>query len=181
MTNGRQSALSFRMMALLFRLRDLVRPRTRVLAEAGIKPGDRVLDFGCGPGGYVRPLADIVGPTGEIIALDVNRLAIAAVENIAFKHRLKNVRTVRSGLKTGLPDDSVDVALLYDTFHDLSRPDAVLAEITRVLKPGGILSFSDHHLADEQAVASVTGSGTFRLGARGEHVFTFHVIKETPA
>jgi ubiquinone/menaquinone biosynthesis C-methylase UbiE len=168
-----QSDLGFKAMTWLFRLRDLLRPRGPVLAEAGLKPGDRVLDFGCGPGGYVRAAARIVGPAGEIVALDVNRLAVKAVENLAFKHGLKNVRTVRSGLKTGLPDASVDAVLLYDVFHGLSRPPEVLEELARVLKPGGILSFSDHHLPDEQITASVTGAGLFRFVSRGKYVFTF--------
>jgi ubiquinone/menaquinone biosynthesis C-methylase UbiE len=176
-----ESALGFKLMAWMFRVRDLLKPRRNVLAEAGIKPGDRVLDFGCGPGGYVRPTAAIVGPEGEIIALDISRLAVKMVEDLAFKHHLKNVRTVRSGLKTGLPDASVDVALLYDTYHDLSRPDEVLGELARVLKPGGILSFSDHHLEDGQVTAAVTGTGLFRLASRGQYVFTFIADKAAAA
>jgi ubiquinone/menaquinone biosynthesis C-methylase UbiE len=172
-----ESALGFKAMAWMFRLRDLVKPRSNVLAEAGLKPGDRVLDFGCGPGSYIVPTANIVGADGEIIALDVNRLAVKMVEDLAFEHHLKNVRTVRSGLKTGLPDDSVDVVFLYDVYHGLSKPEAVLEELARVLKPGGILSFSDHHLEDEQAKANVTGAGLFRFVSRGKYVFRFAVTK----
>ncbi len=169
----RESALGFKAMAWMFRVRDLFKPRGPVLAEAGLKPGDRVLDFGCGPGGYVRPAVAVIGPQGEYIALDINRVAVKMVEDLAFKHHLKNVRTVRSGLKTGLPDASVDVVFLYDVFHGLSKPEAVLTELARVLKPGGILSFSDHHLEDDAAKAAVTGGGLFRFVSRGEHVFTF--------
>ena len=173
MAKTKQSTLDYRIMVLAFRVRDFFKPRRHVLAEAGIRPGDCVLDFGCGPGSYIVPVAGLVGPAGEIIALDIHRLAIKYVENIAFKHHLKNVRTVRSGLKTGLPDAGVDVVLLYDTYHDLSRPADVLAELARVLKPGGILSFSDHHLPDQDIVAAVTGSGLFKLEHRGKFVFTF--------
>jgi len=168
-----QSGLGFRGMAWMFRARDLLKPRGPVLAEAGLKTGDRVLDFGCGPGGYVRPTAKIIGPEGEYVALDVNRLAVQMVEDLAFKHHLKNVRTVRSGLKTGLPDASVDVVFLYDVFHGLSKPEAVLVELARILKPGGILSFSDHHLEDDAIRTAITGGGLFRFVSRGKHVFTF--------
>ena len=180
MAASNQSNLGFRAMTWLFKLRDLLKPRGKVLAEVGLKPGDRVLDFGCGPGGYVRPAVKLIGPAGEYIALDVNRLAVKAVENLAFKHGLNNVRTVRSGLKTGLPDASVDVAFLYDVFHAVSKPQAVLAELARVLKPGGILSFSDHHLEDEQAKAAVTGGGLFTFVSRGERVFTFAPARAAP-
>lgn len=177
----KESALSFRMMAWTFRMRDLLKPRRTVLEEAGLEPGDRVLDFGCGPGGYVLPAMKIIGPEGEYVALDVSRLAVKSVENLAFKHHLKNVRTVRSGLKTGLPDASVDVAFLFDVFHGLSKPEAVLAEIARVLKPDGRLCFSDHHLEEERTKAAVTGSGLFTLASRGEHLFTFVPATEQAA
>ncbi|MCJ7604463.1 MAG: class I SAM-dependent methyltransferase, partial [Dehalococcoidales bacterium] len=143
---------------------------------AGIKPGSRVLDFGCGPGGYILPLAKLVGPSGEIIALDVNRLALRYVENIAFKNHLKNVRTVRSGLKTGLPDNSVDTVLLYDVFHQLSGPDAVLEELARVLKPEGQLSVSDHHLSENEIISHITATNKIILAIRGNTVYNFTVI-----
>ncbi|MGQ9800525.1 MAG: hypothetical protein ACUVRL_02505 [Candidatus Saccharicenans sp.] len=45
--------LHFQLMALSYKIRDLLRPRRIILKEAGIKPGDRVLDFGCGLGNYL--------------------------------------------------------------------------------------------------------------------------------
>jgi len=52
------SGLSFKLMSLGFKVRDLLRPRSDVLKEAGIESGFSVLDFGCGPGSYIAPLAD---------------------------------------------------------------------------------------------------------------------------
>jgi len=49
------SGMSFKLMSLVFKVRDLLRPRSDVLKEAGIEPGSVVLDFGCGPGGYIAP------------------------------------------------------------------------------------------------------------------------------
>ena len=67
-----QSDFSFRVMALMLKLRDLFKPRGRVLNEAGIKPDAQVLDFGCGPGGYILPLSRMLGPYGKIYALAIN-------------------------------------------------------------------------------------------------------------
>ena len=52
------SGLSFKVMSLGFKVRDLLQPRSDVLKESGIEPGSVLLDFGCGPGGYVAPLAE---------------------------------------------------------------------------------------------------------------------------
>ena len=112
-----QSGLGFKLMTLVFKIRDLLYPRAAVLDEAGIEAGFRVLDYGCGPGSYIAPLAELVGASGEIHALDVHPLAMQRVERIAAELALDNVKTIHSGRDTGLPDDSLDVALLYDVFH----------------------------------------------------------------
>jgi ubiquinone/menaquinone biosynthesis C-methylase UbiE len=97
-----------------------------ILKEVGIKPGFQVLDYGCGPGSYIIPLAELVGESGKVYALDIHPLAIRKVQDIASKKRLANVETILSDCQTGLPDNSLDVVLLYDVFHHLSDPDGVL-------------------------------------------------------
>jgi ubiquinone/menaquinone biosynthesis C-methylase UbiE len=66
------SNLHFRGMTLLFRVRDFIYPRERILEEAGIKPCFQVLDFGCGPGGYEVAAAGLVGNGGRVYALSVS-------------------------------------------------------------------------------------------------------------
>ena len=62
------SGLGFKLMSLMFKVRDMIRPRSDVLKEAGMEHGFAVLDFGCGPGGYIAPLVELVGPSGKIYA-----------------------------------------------------------------------------------------------------------------
>lgn len=69
-------------MALEFRIRDYRNPRANILNEVGIEQGFRVLDFGCGSGGYVLPSSRLVGETGRMYALDVTPLAIETVKDI---------------------------------------------------------------------------------------------------
>ena len=167
------SDFGFKFMSLMFKLRDLFKPRGRVLKEAGIGPGVQVLDFGCGPGGYIIPLNKLIGSYGKIYALDVNPQAIEAVKNIASKKNLNNVETILSDGKTGLPDTSMDFVLLYDVLHHLSRPEDTLGEIYRVLKPEGILSMSDHHIEDDDIIRTITAPGTFKLLKRDKITFSF--------
>ena len=79
------SDLSFKLMASTFKIRDFLRPRDEVVKEAGIKEGFHVLDYGCGAGSYLAAVAEMVGKSGKINALDINPLAVKTVEKIAVK------------------------------------------------------------------------------------------------
>ncbi len=172
-TRGKEPNWSYRLMALSYRFRDARSPREPILAEAGICEGDTVLDFGCGPGSYVVPTARIVGPGGHVYALDIHPLALRMTEDRARKAGLTNVSTIHSGLATGLKAESVDVALLYDVFHGLERPDAVLLELHRVLKPTGLLSVHDHHLDWSMLTEAIESTALFRLIERGALTLRF--------
>ena len=167
------SNFDFRFMSLGYKFRDFFVPRENILKEVGIKPGFYVLDYGCGPGSYIIPLAKLVGESGKIYALDIHPLAIRKVQHVASKKQLTNVETILSDCQTGLPDNTLDAVLLYDAFHHLSAPEAVLKELHRVLKPGGILSFSDHHMKEKEIVAEVTNGGLLRLSRKGQRTYTF--------
>jgi ubiquinone/menaquinone biosynthesis C-methylase UbiE len=168
-----EPALHFRIMSFAFGLRDIFLPRKNILDEAGITPRSHVLDYGCGSGSYITAAAELVGDSGKIYALDIHPLAIERARRIASRNHLVNVETILSDCATGLPDDSINVVLLYDVFHKLSDPDAVLAELHRVLALDGILSFSDHHLKEDAIASRVTGSGLFELSKRGKKTYGF--------
>ena len=165
--------LAFRFMSFGFVFRDLFSPRRNILNEVGIRPGFYILDYGCGPGSYSTVAAEMVGATGKVYALDVHPLAIHRVQNIASKKKLANVETICSDCKTELRSNSVDVVLLYDTFHTVTNKDGVLQELHRVLKPNGILSFSDHHMKEDRIMSKVTDGGLFRLSAKGRGTYSF--------
>jgi ubiquinone/menaquinone biosynthesis C-methylase UbiE len=164
---------AFRFMSFLFIFRDILLPRKDVLAEVGIKPGFHILDYGCGPGSYAVVAARLVKESGKVYALDIHPLAIQKVRDAASKRGLANIETILSDCATGLPDESIDIVLLYDTFHELGKPDEVLAELHRVLKPNGILSFSDHHMKENEIVSKITDKGLFRLSRKGKRVYNF--------
>lgn len=169
----------FRLMSFIFRLRDLFNPPQRKLHEAGIKPGHTVLDFGCGPGTYAAEAAALTGTSGTVYAVDISTAATAAVQRLALRRHLPNLHAICSECTTGLPDAIVDVVLLYDILHDLKKPGPILRELNRVLKPGGILSVSDHHMDRDQIRAVIGRDRLFKLLGEGKKTFTF-VRAETP-
>ena len=119
------SNIWFRLMAAEFKIRDYLHPRQEIINEVGLKAGFQVLDYGCGPGGYVPPVSEAIGSSGTLYALDAMPIAIEMVSKIVAKNELKNVKTILSDCATGLQNEELDVVLLYDVFHDLSDQNAV--------------------------------------------------------
>jgi ubiquinone/menaquinone biosynthesis C-methylase UbiE len=171
------SIIGFKLMALMFRIRDFLQPRLELLTEVGIKPGFCVLDYGCGSGSYIVPLAKLVGTTGKIFALDIHPMAIKEANKIAARKGIENIKTILSDCKTGLSDNNLDAVLLYDTFHHFSRPDDILRELHRALKFGGILSFSDHHMKEQDIITGVTATGLFKLSKKGKKTYNFSKVE----
>ena len=99
--------------------------------------------------------------------------SIQRVQNIVSKKQLTNVETIHSDCQTGLPDDSVDIVLLYDIFHMLTDPQAILAELHRILRKDGTLSVSGHHTNENEILSGVTNSQLFRLNSKDERTYSF--------
>lgn len=167
---------SFALMNVCFTIRDLISPRKEILEEAKIREGDHVLDYGSGTGSYLTNTLRRVGPTGKVYAADVNPLAVAKADSIARKRGMTNITTILTDCSTGLEDGSIDVVLLYDVYHNLADPEAVLRELHRVLKQNGFLSFSDHHLSEEEIRNGLSGSGLFKMVSQGRNTFLFRKI-----
>jgi ubiquinone/menaquinone biosynthesis C-methylase UbiE len=168
-----QSNLGFRAMSLVFRIRDWLRPPTRILREAGVRSGMTVLDFGCGPGGFSLAAAGLVGPEGRVYALDIHPLAVRSVQRLAARRGFSNIQTILGSNMAGFGTRSIDIVLLYDVLHDIDEPMPTLRELRRVLKSEGVLSVSDHHLSEEVLLAKITTGGCFRLTGRGTRTYRF--------
>jgi len=165
--------IAFKVMSWLLNLRNRRHPPKEILQETGIKPGFRVLDYGCGPGGHSIAAAELVGEQGKIYALDIHPLAVKKIQKLASDKGLANTETICSDCATGLKSGSLDMVLLYDVFHNLSNPDDVLSELNRVLKPDGILSFSNHHMQKDEIISRVEAGGLFKLYGRSEKTYSF--------
>jgi ubiquinone/menaquinone biosynthesis C-methylase UbiE len=159
--SSRKSGTHFKMMALSLGLRDLFVPPRKKIKETGMGEGHLVLDFGCGPGSITVAAARAVGSSGQVFALDKHPLALDSMGRKARRKHLDNIKTIQSDGRTNLPESSMDFVLLFDVFHELPSPPAVLEEIHRILKPGGRLAINDHHLSKAAIRTSVEKSALF--------------------
>lgn len=122
----------------------------------GLKPGDRILDFGCGSGHYSIPAAQVVGTEGRVYALDKEDGVLRRLRERGEEDHLTNLEVTESsgGLKVDLPDRSVDVVLAYDVLHYLAKRGELLDEFRRVLKIEGFLSVYPKHYRDDYPLSS---------------------------
>ena len=163
----------FSFMKFAFKIRDMLYSRAKVLAEVGIKSGDTILDYGCGTGSYEPDASKLTGETGVVYALDRSQVAIDVVKDVAEKNILKNIKVINSDKSTGLAAQSVDVILFYDILHHLENYGEIIVELHRVLKNGGILSCSDHHMKEEEIRKRLESTGLFLFKSKGRKTLSF--------
>lgn len=175
--SGTISDSHFKFMTLALKVRDIFKAPEKVLKEANIQAGDTVLDFGCGPGSYSLAAAKLVGEEGQVYSLDIHPMAIKSVKRRALRQGLKNIRPVFSDNDAGFPDKSMDVILVYDVFHELDEPEKYLAEMHRMLKDDGIISFNDHHLKDQEVLSAMTRGNYFQLAKKERKTYTFKKVR----
>jgi ubiquinone/menaquinone biosynthesis C-methylase UbiE len=116
-----------------------------MLDQAGLKPGDRVLDVGCGPGSLTLLAKKRVGEAGQVAGIDASPEMIAVAEEKAQRAGLQVDYRLEVVERLPFSDSSFDAVLSSLMVHhlplDLKRQ--ALAEILRVLKPGGCLVILD--------------------------------------
>jgi demethylmenaquinone methyltransferase/2-methoxy-6-polyprenyl-1,4-benzoquinol methylase len=124
----------------------------RELADrSGVQPGEDALDIGCGPGKLVRELGRRAGLTGSATGVDPSEEAITHNRLRDSQHRY--VRSTAQEL--ALPDAAFDVVTCTFVMHHIPEQyrGAALAEMWRVLKPGGRILLADAHMSERLRVA----------------------------
>lgn len=152
----------------------------KLLRKVGMNKGMSVLDFGCGSGIYTIPAAKVVGEKGKVIALDRDAVVLDELMRKAESEGLGNVEKMRTSgeLKIDLREESIDMVLLYDVFHDdyfpqMSGRRKLLDKFYRILKPNGILSVYPKHIGPGKIKAEVE-SANFVL----EHEYSGTLIHD---
>ena len=110
--------------------------RRIVLDLMELSPSDQVIDIGCGPGNYSRYLARIARD-GLVVGMDASEAMVAAASKRGGDENLAYLRADACGLPFG--DGEFDAICCVGVLHMIDRPMAALAEMVRVLAPGGRL------------------------------------------
>lgn len=114
-----------------------------------IAKGSAVADIGAGSGYVTMLLSSAVGPGGRVFANDVQPEMIEILRRRLAAKQIANVTLVQGTIDDPrLPPASVDLALMVDVYHELSRPQAMLARLRSALKPGGRLALLEYRKED---------------------------------
>jgi SAM-dependent methyltransferase len=113
--------------------------------KAGIRAGKRVLDVGAGPGYAAIDLAKIVGPTGEVVAVERSARFAAAAKQACRKGGLGNVRVHQLDLmEDAIPEGNFDFSWCRWVLCFVSDPALVLRKIAGALREGGVAIFHEY-------------------------------------
>ncbi len=124
------------------------------LNKVGLTQGMVVADLGCGTSGYFTLVAaEMVGNSGKVYAIDIQKAALAGMTSAAKMGGLHNIETVWSNLEIYggtkvIKDNSLDLALLVNTLFQSSQKAAVIKEMARMLKPHGLALVVDWKITD---------------------------------
>jgi SAM-dependent methyltransferase len=144
-----------------------------IVAALALRPGGTVADLGAGTGYLMPHLAAAVGPTGSVLAVEVEPSLVAHLRKRAEADGLGNVVPILGSLDNPrLPAAAADVILILDTYHHFDRRRAYLPGLRRFLAPGGRVAVvdwragelpegppPDHKLPREQVVAEMRDAG----------------------
>jgi 2-polyprenyl-3-methyl-5-hydroxy-6-metoxy-1,4-benzoquinol methylase len=138
-----------------------------IVETLAVTAGMTVLDAGCGPGRLTVPLARSVGPTGKVVALDLQPGMLARAKTKTEAAGQENVEFVLARLGDGkLSTDYFHRAVLVTVLGEIPNPAAALAELYGALKPGGLLAvveiIGDPHFQSRSTVTRLALSAGFR-------------------
>ena len=159
--------------------RDAYNKPAELLAFWGVKDGMKVMDLFPGNGYLTLLLGQAVGPKGKVVGFAsydhdafqkrFGALGLANIEEVAIPEPQGFGPDLTKAL-AGLPAGSFDAVLTIRNYHDLKNPAEALAELKRILKPGGVLGIIDsrttsgrdvenHRIADDVVIREVLAAG----------------------
>jgi len=113
-----------------------------LLKALKLKRGDSVADIGAGTGYYSRRIAQLVGKSGQVYAVDIQQEMLDLLTNKMAELKIPNVRPILGTITDPkLPRNSLDLILMVDVYHEFDHPYEMVQAMSRALKPGGRMVF----------------------------------------
>lgn len=117
--------------------------------ELRLKPGMVACDMGCGNGYHTIPMAEAVGETGAVYAVDIQQ---EMLDLLAKRCEAKGISTVvpilGGDMDPKLPEDTMDLILMVDVYHEFSHPAEMLAGMRQSLREGGVVVLVEYREED---------------------------------
>ncbi len=169
-------------------------PKAPVLAALDIHPGQCLADVGAGLGYFTLPMAEAVGHTGRVLAVDPSADACAVISERAKAQGLAHVEVVQQPAEnTQLAGEIVDRMLWHTMYHDVENLSASIDEMLRVLKPKArwvIVDWLKHdtevgpplaiRVSREEAMATLRAKGLSTIEPFTPGPVTWGLIVEKP-
>jgi ubiquinone/menaquinone biosynthesis C-methylase UbiE len=161
--------------------------RTRkTIQHLDLRAGMNVLDAGCGPGRLTIPVAQIVGPCGEVTAVDLQEGMLREAQERAYAANLKNIRFLLIGIgERRLERNHFDRAVMVTVLGEIPDRETALRELFEMLRPGGILlveeTIRDPHFQTRSTVTRLAGAAGFLEKEFFGNRFSYTLILEKPS
>lgn len=117
----------------------------------GLKPGMVVADVGAGSGVISLMIADRIGPKGKVLAVDVQEEMLVLLQKKLDQLKIQNVEPVKGTIRSpNLKENSVDLAIMVDVYHEFSHPYEMMLELSKAIKTGGRIVFVEYRREDPE-------------------------------
>lgn len=125
---------------------DFSNPESNI-AKLGIYEGMTIADLGAGTGAYTIPLAERVGESGHVYAVEVQKELLTNITHAALDHKLKNIEVIWGDIEhvggTKIMSEAADAVVVSNVLFQAEDKHGLLREAKRILKPGGKLLLID--------------------------------------
>ena len=163
--------------------RRILQPPDEFISAAGIEPGMRVLEIGCGSGAFTTFVARAVGSEGLVEALDIQPGMLAQLKKKLELPEYVDLQNINlheaSAYDLPFDDGGLDLVYMITVLPEIPDQDRALAEVYRVLEPGGILAVAELLFDPDYPLKSTTirrcQQAGFRLDAAAGNLWTYTV------
>ena len=171
-------------------------PPAEVIRLLGVRPGMVVADIGAGTGFFAIPISRAVRPSGRVLAVDIEPQMLEMLREKLRSEDAGRIEIIAGTARaTGLPGSCCDVVLLANVWHEFDEREEVLAEMRRILRPGGRVAIFDwrpgverppgppleHRISPEEVSRTLTANGWSVSGTHRIGPYSYLVIAEVAA